>query len=110
MGEMLTFQLDPVIDIAETKAGWPRRQRGLREVWSTNIWVTTSGMFSLAPFTCLIQQMPVDHILYSVDWPYSDNTDGLAFTKKVRRSGLVTEEELEGIAYRNAQAVLQVRV
>ena len=110
MGEMLTFQLDRVIDIGETKGGWPQRDRGLREVWKTNIWITTSGMFSLTPFTCLIRQMPVDHILYSVDWPYSNNTQGLAFMKEVRRSGLVTEEQFEGIAYKNAESLLQVQL
>ena len=67
-------------------------------------------MFSLTPFTCLIRQMPIDHILYSVDWPYSNNTDGLAFMKEVRSSGLVTEEQFEGIAYKNAESLLHVRL
>ena len=67
-------------------------------------------MFSLAPFTCLIRQMPVDRILYSVDWPYSNNTDGLTFMRELRGSGLVTNEQFEGIAYKNAQALLQVQV
>lgn len=110
MGEMLTFQLDRVIDVGETKRGWPSRQRDLRSVWNSNIWITTSGMFSLAPFACLLRQMPVDRILYSVDWPYSNNTQGLEFMEKVRRSGLVTEEQFQGIAYKNAQSVLQVQV
>lgn len=110
MGEMLTFQLDRVISIGETKMGWPQRQRDLRTVWQSNIWITTSGMFTLAPFTCLIRQMPVDRILYSVDWPYSNNTEGLAFMKKLRSSGLVTQEQFAGIAYKNAQTLLQVRV
>ena len=110
MGEMLTFQLDRVIDIGETKGTWPRQQRDLRTVWNSNIWITTSGMFSLAPFTCLLRQMPVNRIMYSVDWPFSNNTQGLAFMKQVRSSGLVTEEEFEGIAYKNAQSVLQAQV
>ena len=109
MGEMLPFQLDRVIDIGETKKGWPLRQRDLRTVWNSNIWITTSGMFSLAPFACLLRQMPVNRIMYSVDWPYSNNTDGLAFMKKVRSSGLVTEDEFEEIAYKNARSLLQVQ-
>ena len=67
-------------------------------------------MFSLTPFTCLLRQTPVDHILYSVDWPYSNNTEGLAFMQEVRSSGLVTEEQFEGIAYKNAEALLQVQL
>lgn len=109
MGEMLTFQLDRVIDIGEKK-GWPARQRDLRTVWNSNIWITTSGMFSLAPFTCLLRQIPVNRILYSVDWPFSNSTQGLDFMKQVRSSGLVTEEQFEGIAYKNAESLLQVHV
>ena len=67
-------------------------------------------MFSLAPFACLLRQSPIDHILYSVDWPFSNNTEGLAFMEKVRSSGLVTKEQFEGIAYKNAEALLQVRL
>ena len=86
------------------------QQRDLRTVWNSNIWITTSGMFSLAPFTCLLRQMPVDRILYSVDWPFTNNTQGLAFMKLVRESGLVTEEEFQGIAYKNAEALLKVQI
>lgn len=54
--------------------------------------------------------MPVDRILYSVDWPYSNNTQGLAFMKKLRSSGLVTKEQFDGIAYGNARSLFSVRV
>ena len=67
-------------------------------------------MFSLTPFACLIRQMPVERILYSVDWPFSNNTQGLAFMRQLRQSGLVTEEQFEGVAYKNAQLLLQVQV
>lgn len=110
MGEMLPFQLDRVIDQADTTAGWPQRQRDLRTVWKTNIWITTSGMFSTTPFASLIRQMPVDRILYSVDWPYSNNTQGVAFLRELASSGLVTKEQFEGIAYKNALSLLSVRL
>lgn len=110
MGEMLPFQLDRIIDQADTTAGWPQRQRDLRTVWKTNIWITTSGMFSTTPFASLIRQIPVDRILYSVDWPYSNNTQGVAFMKELASSGLVTKEQFEGIAYKNALSLLSVRL
>ncbi|MCJ1394528.1 hypothetical protein MMC18_007407 [Xylographa bjoerkii] len=43
MGEMLPFQLDHVI---ESSRPWVKLQKGLKEVWDENIWITTSGMFS----------------------------------------------------------------
>ncbi len=41
-----------------------------------NIWVTTSGMFSLPPVLCSIQVMGVDRVLFSVDYPFAPNTAG----------------------------------
>lgn len=58
----------------------------------------------------LIRQTPVERIMYSVDWPYSNKTQGLAFMQQLRQSGLVTEEQFEGIAYKNAQSLLKVQV
>ena len=53
--------------------------------------------------------MPVNRNMYSVDRPFSNNTQDLALMKQIRSSGLVAEE-LEGIAYKNAQSVLQAQV
>ena len=110
MGEMLPYLLDRIIDFGERQKDWPARSRDIRTVWTENLWITTSGMFSLRPFACLVRQMPVERILYSVDWPFSNNTQGLAFMQELRSSGLVTEKELEGIAYKNAQSLLKVQL
>jgi predicted TIM-barrel fold metal-dependent hydrolase len=48
-----------------------RRWRGSRDrsfltVWNENFWITTSGMWSLGPFACLIRMTAMDRILYSM--------------------------------------------
>jgi predicted TIM-barrel fold metal-dependent hydrolase len=107
MGEMLPFQLERVIAIA-ARFG---RQRGLRDVWTQNIWVTTSGMFALAPLACLLQTLPIERVLYSVDYPFSANEKGFAFLEEVKKSGLIKEgEEWERFLYKNAQELLKVKV
>ncbi|PLB53326.1 putative metal-dependent hydrolase [Aspergillus steynii IBT 23096] len=106
MGELLPFQLDRVCAVAER---WGLR-RSLREVWRSNIWVTTSGMFSLPALRCLLDVMPVEQVLYSVDYPFSGNERGLEFLEQIRRSGLIGGEEMELFAYRNAERLLGVRV
>ncbi|RAO67186.1 uncharacterized protein BHQ10_003198 [Talaromyces amestolkiae] len=107
MGEMLPFQLERVIAIA-SRFG---RQRGLRDVWTQNIWVTTSGMFALAPLACLLQTMPIERVLYSVDYPFSANEKGYAFLEEIKKSGLIKEgEEWEKFLYKNAQELLKVKV
>ncbi|KAK2015668.1 amidohydrolase 2 [Colletotrichum eremochloae] len=123
MGEMLPFMLDRVIRFS---ADWPAapaasaaaeaapegpdrgRRRGLREVWDANVWVTTSGMFSLAPMACLLRETRAERILFSVDYPFSGNGEGKGFMDELRGSGLVSEAEWEGIAWRNVKGLLKL--
>ncbi|KAJ3732426.1 putative metal-dependent hydrolase [Lentinula guzmanii] len=106
MGELLPFQLDRIVPMSER---WGKHERGLRQVWRENIWVTTSGMFSLAPLACLLHASPVEHIMFSIDYPFSSNETGQKFLEEVKKSGLVSEEDFEKIAYRNAERLLKVR-
>jgi predicted TIM-barrel fold metal-dependent hydrolase len=106
----LPFMLDRIYPIAANWPGSELRSRSLREVWDSNIWVTTSGMFSMAAMSCLLQTTRTDRILYSVDYPLASNKRGLQFMEALQQSGLVTDEEFEGIAYRNAAKLLKLTV
>ncbi|OQU97084.1 hypothetical protein CLAIMM_03082 [Cladophialophora immunda] len=112
MGEMLPFQLDRIIRVSSNQ--WPmagvKLDRQLRQVWDENIWVTTSGMFAVAPMATLLRQCKPDRILYSVDYPFTRNEWGLQFMKDLRDDGLVTDDVLEGIAYKNAEKLLGVKI
>ncbi|RDW89638.1 hypothetical protein BP6252_01670 [Coleophoma cylindrospora] len=105
MGEMLPFQIERIFAIAER---WGR-ERSLREVWTSNIWITTSGMFSLAPLACLLKTTSIEHVLYSVDYPFSANEKGLKFFEEIEKSGLIAGKDLEMFAYRNAESLLGVK-
>lgn len=111
MGEMLPFQLDRIVRISSTQ--WPlvgvKPERQLRQVWDENLWITTSGMFALAPMACLVRQCKPDRILYSVDYPFAQNKWGLAFMEELKASGMVSQEMLENIAYKNAEKLLGVK-
>ncbi|KFY20403.1 hypothetical protein V491_03745 [Pseudogymnoascus sp. VKM F-3775] len=104
MGELLPFQFDRVVAISDRFG----RKRGFREVWNENLWITTSGMFALAPLVCLLQTTSIDRVLYSVDYPFSANEKGLDFFKEIEKSGLIAGEDLEKFAFRNAQDLLRV--
>jgi predicted TIM-barrel fold metal-dependent hydrolase len=106
MGEMLPFQLERILSISER---WGKRDRGLGEVWRNNIWITTSGMFSLPPLACLLQTTSIDHVLYSVDYPFSANEKGLKFVEEIEKSGLIVGEDLEKFSFRNAESLLGVK-
>ncbi|KIK66809.1 hypothetical protein GYMLUDRAFT_69890 [Collybiopsis luxurians FD-317 M1] len=106
MGELIPFQLNRIVPMSQA---WGTKERGLREVWRENIWVTTSGMFSLAPLACLLDVTPVEHVMFSVDYPFSTNEMGKKFLEDVRESGLVNAEQFEAIAYKNAERLLKVK-
>jgi predicted TIM-barrel fold metal-dependent hydrolase len=73
-GEMLPFMLARIDEMLSP------RVTGLPHLPSTyvrrNVWVTTSGMFSLPPVLCSIAVMGVDRVLFSVDYPFAANMAG----------------------------------
>jgi uncharacterized protein len=44
--------------------------------FARNIWVTTSGLFSIPPVMCTVQVLGVDRVLFSVDYPFGANAAG----------------------------------
>ena len=95
---------------AQSTDKWGHIERKLRTVWDENIWVTTSGFFSLDPFACLLRSVKKDRILYSVDYPFSRNEQGKQFIENIISSGMVTEDELAAITYRNAEKALKIKL
>jgi uncharacterized protein len=75
-GEMIPFML------ARIDTMLPPSLTGLAslpsEYFLRNVWVTTSGMFSLPPVLCTISVLGVDRVLFSVDYPFGANAAGRA--------------------------------
>ncbi|KAK0510177.1 hypothetical protein JMJ35_007571 [Cladonia borealis] len=79
MGEMLPFMLERCYDMSTRfTGGWGPRNRPLRQVWDENIWITTSGEWSLAPIKCIarMENTKVERIMYGVDYPFESNEKG----------------------------------
>ena len=111
MGELLPFQLDRILKGDNGgKGALGRHERGLKTVWDSNIWVTTSGMFSLAPLACLLATTAKDRMMYSVDYPFSSNETGKEFLNKVDKRGLLSAEDFEGFKYKNASRLLKLNI
>jgi 2,3-dihydroxybenzoate decarboxylase len=56
--------------------------KNFREVFSTHFYVTTSGFFSDPALQCCIQEIGIDRIMFSIDWPYASNTAGVQWMQK----------------------------
>lgn len=106
-GEMLPFMLERIEALCHR---WGKRERSFQDVWNTNIWITTSGVWSLAPLACILRNTRMDRILYSVDYPFQKSEVGLKWMQDLQQSGLVTQSELEQVAYRNAEQLLGLKI
>lgn len=78
--------------------------KNFREVFSSHFFVTTSGFFSDPALTCCIQELGLDHIMFSVDWPFASNLKGVEWLKKLD----ISEVDREKLASGNARRLLKL--
>ena len=69
----------------------------------------TAVQFSLAPLACLLRVSDIDKIMYSVDYPFVPNENGLAFVEALQESDLVNAEQLEMICHGNAEKLFNIK-
>ena len=79
-------------------------KRSVSEYFCENFYLTTSGYFSTPPFLCMKQVVGIDHILFSVDYPFSANDVGRKFLDSLALS----PEEMEKFAHGNAEKLLKL--
>ena len=56
----------------------------MADYFKTNIHVTTSGYFSKPPLTCALDVLGIDRLMFSVDYPFSPNTNGRAYLESLK--------------------------
>lgn len=109
-GEMIPYMLDRTIQLSPRWNASSPLKRPFKQVYDENIWVTTSGVWSLDPLRCMLGNTKRDRILFSVDYPFARNEWGEKWMGELIASGLCSREEVEGIAFRNAERLLGIRV
>lgn len=103
MGETLPFMLAR----AENVMGHALKGRVGRSLSATvldQVWITTSGFFTLPPFMAALMTFGADRILFSVDYPFSPNNVAVDFLKRLP----VSPDDLEKIAHGNADRLLKL--
>jgi predicted TIM-barrel fold metal-dependent hydrolase len=68
------------------------------------IWITTSGFFTLPPFELALAVFGIDRILFSIDYPYSTNRQGRDFLDALSLSPV----DLEKLAHGNTDRLLKL--
>jgi uncharacterized protein len=102
MGESVPFFLIRTQGILAPRT--KNLQRSISDYFRENVWITTSGFFSLPPFLCALEVVGADRILFSVDHPFSPMPQGRAFLDTLP----VSPHDLGKIAHGNAEGVLKL--
>ncbi|MGA9048348.1 MAG: amidohydrolase family protein [Dehalococcoidia bacterium] len=107
MGDHLPFNIaraDRVLGGMAKDDSKPPFKRSIIEYFRENFYVTTSGYFDIHPFNCALGVLGADHILFSVDYPYTSNILGYEFISTLP----VSPENIEKIAHGNAERLLKL--
>jgi len=103
MGEALPFMLDRIDETTAATAKTHLR-RSVRETLTDQVWITTSGFFTMVPFIAALMTFGVDRIMFSVDYPFASNTRARAFLDALP----VSPADREKIAHGNADRLLRL--
>jgi uncharacterized protein len=102
MGEGLPAMLARCDQVFADEA--KRLTRSVSRTITDQVWVTTSGFFTLAPLVPLLMTFGADRVLFSVDYPFSPNQRGREFLDNLP----VSPDDLVKIAHANADKLLKL--
>jgi hypothetical protein len=105
MGEALPFMLDRIDETTALQAKTLLR-RSVRQTLTDQVWITTSGFFTMVPFMAALMTFGVDRIMFSVDYPFASNARARAFLDALP----VSPADREKIAHGNADRLLRLPV
>jgi predicted TIM-barrel fold metal-dependent hydrolase len=70
MGEMIPFAMGRIETVLNPVA---RLRQPVAEYFQTNVFLTTSGYTTFPPLQCALSVVGADRLIFSVDYPYTDN-------------------------------------
>jgi hypothetical protein len=100
MGEGVPYALARSNHLLTAAAG--NLKLSVAEYFHRNFHVTTSGYFTLPPFQCAHDVVGIDRLMFSVDYPFSTNTQGRDFLNSLQLS----DDDKSKLTHRNAEALL----
>jgi predicted TIM-barrel fold metal-dependent hydrolase len=101
-GEMVPFYLSRTDSVLTPVA--KNLKRSVSDYFLNNVYVTPSGMFDQSQLMHTHQVMGADRIMYSVDYPFSDNKGARAFLE----NAAISHADKEKIAHGNAERLLKL--
>jgi len=102
MGEMIPFMLARINTRISPVA--KNLQRPIADYFLQNFYITISGFFTDTLLLLALQTVGADHIIFSVDYPYSSNEQGRAFLDNAS----ISPADKEKISHLNAEQLLRL--
>lgn len=99
MGEMIPFALARIDTVLTPVAGL---RRSIADYFQTNIWFTTSGYTTFPPLQCALSVVGIDRLIFSVDYPYTDNVAARALLD----TAPISPGDREKLAHATVEALL----
>ena len=96
LGEAIPFLLARI----DEALGRDTPMKDFRDQFTQHFHVTTSGFFSDAALLCCIQEIGIDRILFSVDWPFASQAKATEWVSRVHLSASDKAKLLHGNAER----------
>ena len=106
LGEALPALLWRTQNMFEANPFGRRPRRTLPEYVADNVWITTSGSFSDHALINSVLTVGADHIMFSVDYPYSENAGAADWIERAP----ISELDRRKIAHGNAAALFGIEV
>jgi predicted TIM-barrel fold metal-dependent hydrolase len=78
-------------------------KRTFLDVWQNNIYLTTADLLDMSTMRTLLEEIPIDRVLYASNYPLEERGRGLM--EELKESGFLTDDEWERVAWRNAEFV-----
>jgi len=103
MGEMLPVMLARIDVVSGIDTDY--LQRPISRTILDQVWITTSGIFTVPPFVAALQTFGIDRIMFSVDYPYAPNQAGRRFLDSISLS----PADMAKLCHANADALLKLR-
>lgn len=103
MGEFLPMTLDRTTRMLGIELDG-HLTRPIAQQLRDQVWVTTSGQFTLPPLRAAIDTFGIDRILFSVDYPYSTNAEGSALLQMLP----FAPRDIAKIGHGNADLLLRL--
>ena len=105
MGEGLPYALARSSSVLSNAA--PHLKQPVAAYFKSNIYLTTSGYFTVPPLKCAIEVVGMERMMFSVDYPFSPNTHGQNYLKDLETQ--LSVEDMAQLTHQNADRVLKLK-